>query len=118
MVAWAARDDEIIMHFEGQPISSRDSQEGLASSALLDLDAVSVIVVPHLDRIYTEMGRLCAHREGDPHRWVNPEFHGWWSGRGFRINVEVATGNIVNIGDFLRHFYASYHPFYNGNQPL
>src|SRR5690606_29271594 len=25
MVAWAARDDEIIMHFEGQPISSRDS---------------------------------------------------------------------------------------------
>jgi hypothetical protein len=118
MVAWAARDDEIIMHFEGQPISSKDSQEGLANSALLDLDAVSVIVVPHLDRIYAQMGRLCANREGDPHRWVNPEFHGWWSGRGFRINVDVATGNIVDIGDFLRHFYASYHPFYNGNQPL
>jgi len=118
MVAWAARDDEIIMHFEGQAISSKDIQEGLANSALLDLDAVSVLVVPHLDRIYAQMGQLCQNRDGDPHRWVNPEFHGWWSGRGFRINVDVATGNIINIGDFLRHFYASYHPFYNGNQPL
>jgi len=27
-------------------------------------------------------GRRCADRPGDPHRWVNPEFHGWWSGRG------------------------------------
>ena len=56
--------------------------------------------------------------EGDPHRWVNPEFHGWWSGRGFRINVDVATGNLIDLDEFLRHFYASYHPFYNGNQPL
>ena len=118
MVAWAARDNEIIMHFEGQAVSSRHSSEGLASGTPLDLDSVSTLVVPHLDRIYAEMGRLCAGREGDPHRWVNPEFHGWWSGRGFRINVDVATGQIVDLGDFLRHFYASYHPYYNGNQPL
>ncbi len=118
MVAWAARDDEIIMHFEGQPISSQDSAEGLASAAPVDLDSVSTVVVPHLDRIYAEMGRRCSGREGDPHRWVNPEFHGWWACRGFRINVDVATGQIINLGKFLRHFYASYHPFYNGNQPL
>ncbi|MGQ4877487.1 hypothetical protein ACOJCM_02775 [Billgrantia sp. LNSP4103-1] len=118
MVAWAARDDEIVMHFEGQPISSMESLSGVAHTLPMDLDPVSLIVVPHLDRIYAEMGRRCIDREGDPHRWVNPEFHGWWSGRGFRINVDVATGQLQDLDEFLRHFYASYHPYYNGNQPL
>ncbi|AVI62867.1 hypothetical protein [Halomonas sp. GFAJ-1] len=118
MVTWAARDDEIIMHFEGQPISSMESALGVAAELPMDLDPVSLIVVPHLDRIYAEMGRRCIGREGDPHRWVNPEFHGWWSGRGFSINVDVATGQLCNVDDFVRHFYASYHPYYNGNQPL
>lgn len=118
MVAWAARDDEIIMHFEGVPVSSMASLSGVAAQVTLDLDPVSLIVVPHLDRIYAEMVRMCAGREGDPHRWVNPEFHGWWSGRGFRINVDVATGKLEGLEGFLRHFYASYHPYYNGNQPL
>ena len=118
MVAWAARDDEIIMHFEGQPISSMASLSGVAQSLPIDLDAVSLLVVPHLDRIYAEMGRRCIGREGDPHRWINPEFHGWWAGRGFRINVDVASGKLDALEDFLRHFYASYHPYYNGNQPL
>ncbi|WNK19285.1 hypothetical protein P1P91_10475 [Halomonas piscis] len=118
MVAWAARDDEIVMHFEGQPISSMASLSGVATELPMDLDPVSLIVVPHLDRIYAEMGRRCIGREGDPHRWVNPEFHGWWSGRGFAINVDVATGKLIDVDAFLRHFYASYHPFYNGNQPL
>ena len=118
MLAWAARDDEIIMHFEGQPISSRESAGGVATTLPTDLDPVSLIVVPHLDRIYAEMGRRCIDRPGDPHRWVNPEFHGWWAGRGFRINVDVPTGNLVDLEEFLRHFYASYHPLYNGDQPL
>ncbi|MDW7744990.1 hypothetical protein [Halomonas sp.] len=118
MVTWAARDDEIIMHFEGMPLSSMASLSGVAKELPMDLDPVSLLVVPHLDRIYAEMGRRCLDREGDPHRWVNPEFHGWWSGRGFRINVDVATGKLHELDDFLRHFYASYHPYYNGNQPL
>ncbi|MGM0833119.1 hypothetical protein M0220_02010 [Halomonas qinghailakensis] len=118
MVAWAARDDEIIMHFEGQAISSMESASGVASELPMDLDPASLIVVPHLDRIYAEMGRRCIGREGDPHRWVNPEFHGWWSGRGFSINVDVATGQLSGVDNFIRHFYASYHPYYNGNQPL
>ncbi|MGM0693620.1 MAG: hypothetical protein ACQEUN_09500 [Pseudomonadota bacterium] len=118
MVTWAARDDEIIMHFEGMPLSSMASLSGVAKELPMDLDPVSLLVVPHLDRIYAEMGRRCIGREGDPHRWVNPEFHGWWSGRGFRINVDVTTGKLHELDDFLRHFYASYHPYYNGNQPL
>lgn len=118
MVTWAARDDEIIMHFEGQPVSSQESLSGVATTLPIDLDAVSLLVVPHLDRIYAEMGRRCIGREGDPHRWVNPEFHGWWAGRGFRLNVDVPTGNLVDLDDFIRHFYAAYHPYHNGNQPL
>ncbi|MFG2196779.1 hypothetical protein [Streptomyces sp. NPDC048639] len=118
VVVWAARDDEILMHFEGQPISSKDSASGLASTLPMDLDPVSLLVVPHLDRIYAEMGRRCAARPGDPHRWVNPEFHGWWAARGFHINVDVATGNLVDLDAFLRQFHASYHPAYNGDQPL
>ena len=118
MVVWAARDDEILMHFEGQPISSKDSETGVASTLPMDLDPVSLLVVPHLDRIYAEMGRRCAARPGDPHRWVNPEFHGWWAARGFHINVDVETGNLVDLDEFLRQFHASYHPSYNGEQPL
>lgn len=118
MVAWAVRDDEIIMHFEGQPISSNDSISGIAKELPMDLDPASLILVPHLDRIYAEMGRRCIGREGDPHRWVNPEFHGWSCGRGFRINVDVATGKLIELETFLRHFYASYHLDYNGGQPL
>jgi hypothetical protein len=118
MLTWAARDNEIIMHFEGTPVSSATSRGGVASEVTFDLDPVSLVVVPHLDRIYAEMGRLCIGREGDPHKWVNPEFHGWSAGRGFRINVDVATGKLAGLEEFLRYFYACYHPDYNGNQPL
>lgn len=118
IIASTARDDELVMHFEGKAISSRGFQSSLTRPLPMDLDPVSLVLVPHLDFIYSEMGKLCAGREGDPHRWINPEFHGWHVNRGFRINVDVTTGNLIEIEDFLRHFYAYYHPYYNGNQPL
>lgn len=118
LLAWAARDDEIIMHFEGQPISSAQAPAGLAPQMTLDVDPVSLLVVPHLDRIYAAMMQACIGREGDPHRWVNPEFHGWWTGRGFQINVDVSTGLLAEPEAFFRHFSACYHPLYNGNRPL
>ncbi len=117
LVAQVARFDSILMHFEGQAINSG----GLAAGNLLgilDNDPVSTLLSPHLDRIYHEMGSRCSGRGEDPHCWVNPEFHGWWVGREFAIAVDVATGGLKDLDHFLRHFYASYHPLYNGNQPM
>lgn len=118
LIAQAARFDSIMMHFEGQPIASAQLPAGLARTIPLDTDPVSVVLVPHLDRIYHEMGRLCAERGEDPHRWINPEFHGWWVGRQFLIAVDIASGQLTGYEQFVREFYASYHPFYNGNQPV
>ncbi|MDX1587599.1 MAG: hypothetical protein R3296_01580 [Oleiphilaceae bacterium] len=118
MLAWAARDDEVVMRFEGVSISSRDLGTGLASEPPVDVDAVSLLTVPHLDRIYFEMGRRSAGRGEDPHKWVNAEFHGDHVGHGFRIAVDVFTGGLKDFEGFVRDFYAAYHPYYNGNIPV
>ncbi|PLX50309.1 MAG: hypothetical protein C0613_04490 [Desulfobulbaceae bacterium] len=118
LIAQAARYDSILMHFEGHSLDSAELPPGLAKSFPLDTDPVSMLLVPHLDRIYNEMGRLCAGRDGDPHRWINPELHGWWVGRQFIIAVDVATGNLKEYDDFLHQFYRSYHPLFNDNQPV
>ncbi|MEQ6887959.1 hypothetical protein ABE957_04625 [Halomonas sp. CS7] len=117
-VAWAARDDEIVMRFEGDNISSRELGTGLASEPPVDVDAVSLLTVPHLDRIYFEMGRRSAGRGEDPHKWVNAEFHGEQVGHGFCIAVDVFTGGLKDFEGFVRDFYATYHPYYNGNIPV
>jgi hypothetical protein len=118
LISQATRFDGILMHFEGQPLASASLPAGLLRSVPLDADPVSILLVPHLDRIYAAMGELCADRGEDPHRWINPEFHGWWVGREFVIAVDVATGLLHEYESFVRHFYASYHPLYNGNQPI
>lgn len=118
ILAWAARDDEIVMRFEGNSISSRELGTGLATEPPVDVDAVSLLTVPHLDRIYFEMGRRSVGRGEDPHKWVNAEFHGDHVGHGFRIAVDVFTGGLKDFEGFIRDFYAAYHPFYNGNIPV
>ncbi len=118
MIAWAARDDDLVMHFEGQRLSSRELAADAPAVTPMDVDAVSAVLVPHLDRIYHAMGALCAGRGDDPHRWINPEFHGWWVGRGFRLAVDLASGRLKDYDAFVRYFYACYNPLYNGNQPL
>lgn len=118
LIAQVSRGDRLVLHFEGTAIDTGTLPPGLATSTLLDTDPVSVLLVPHLDRAYAEMGRRCAGRLEDPHRWINPELHGWWVGRDFHIAVDVATGALQDYEGFLRHFHASYHPQYNGNQPV
>ena len=118
LVAWAARDDEIIMRFEGQQVSSKGLEPGLAKEPPMDVDPVSLILVPHLDRIYAEMWRLCGMRDDDLHRWINPEMYGWWVSHGFRVVADSETGKLADYEGFIRTFYASYHPYYNGNLPV
>jgi hypothetical protein len=118
IISQAAEFDTVLMKFEGTQIDSKDLPAGLAGFGPIDADPVSVLLVSHLDRIYAEMGRLCVGRTGDPHRWINPEFHGWWVARDCAVAVDVATGKLANCDNFLRRFLSMYHPSYNGGRPL
>ncbi len=118
LVRWASRDNQVVMEFEGHTLNSSYLYSGVVSQWSLDLDPLSLVLVPHLDRIYMEMGRLSQGRGEDPHRWINPEFHGWWVNRGFAIAVDVETGKLKDTDTFIRTFYSLYNPLYNGNTPV
>ncbi|MEQ8485668.1 MAG: hypothetical protein RIB46_15015 [Pseudomonadales bacterium] len=118
LVAGAAAFDDLTMTFEGQPISGAAARAAQPPLVLMDVDPVSVLLVPLLNGVYEEMGRRCADRGEDPHRWINPELHGWWVGREFNIAVDIHDGALVAFRDFLHGFWAAYHPLHNGNQPV
>lgn len=115
---WALRDNSLTMHFEGEAINSAELGAGVVQSWSYDLDTFSLVLVPHLDRIYMEMGRRAAARGEDPHRWINPEFHGWWVHRGFAIAVDIHTQKLDRLENFITTFYTVYNPLYNGNTPV
>jgi hypothetical protein len=118
MITWAARDGEIDLHFEGDLIRSSELTEGLIEDLHTELDTVSLLLVPHLDKIYWEMGRRIAGRGEDGHRWINPEFHGWWVHRGFATTIDYATGAVIDFAGFIRRFHAAYHPYFNDGGEL
>ncbi len=118
LITWAARDNEVDMHFEGALLQSTQLGSGLVEELHTELDSVSLVLVPHLDRIYIEMGRRIAGREEDGHRWINPEFHGWWVHRSFATTIQYSTGAVIDFSGFIRLFYSAYHPAYNGGRTL
>ncbi len=118
LLAWAARDDGVLMTFRGLPLSSAFLPQGGAGQVGSDLDPVSLVLVPHLDRVYAEMTRLASTASGDQHIQVNLEFHGWRVGRGFAIAVDVPSGRLTEYEDFIRLFYACYDPAYQGGHPV
>lgn len=118
LTRWAVRDDNISMTFEGETLDSAAIPDLTGGRWYYDLDPLSLVLVPHLDRIYEEMARRCAGRGEDYHKWVNPEFHGWRVNRGFAIAVDVHTGGLKNLREFIERFYTLYHPFHNNNVPV
>ncbi len=118
LIARAARDADVVMHFEGAALRSSELSFGLAQTLHTELDPVSLVLTSHLDKIYMEMSRRTIGRGEDGHKWVNPELHGWWVHRGFAALIDLATDAIQNFDAFVRRFYAAYHPQYNGGRAL
>ena len=112
-IARAARDNDIDMTFEGDVIHSGLLETGVAEDIHRELDPVSIILVPHLDKIYNEMMKRTLLRGDDGHKWVNPEFYGEWIPRGFVNLVDSVTGAVTNYSAFVQLFYATHHPDYN-----
>ncbi len=112
----AAELDDLVLSFEGEPIRASEAGAGMAKTLHTELDPVSLVLTPHLDRIYVEMGRRTVGRRGDGHRWVNREMHGAWVAPDFAELIDLARGGIADLDGFIRLFHASYHPDFNGGR--
>lgn len=114
----AARDGLVQMPFEGILLKSNELPS-INEFLDLDLDPVSIVLVPHLDRLYAEMMRRVALRQEDSHKWVNPAFYGRWVASGFASAfLDLGQATVGGFEDFVRLFYASHHPAYNDGHPL
>ncbi|MCC5920228.1 MAG: hypothetical protein LAT68_08490 [Cyclobacteriaceae bacterium] len=114
----AASQDKLEMRFESHLINSQLLGQGLVSELDLQLDSVSLVLVPHMDRIYNEMMRLGFGRGEDAHKWVNPTLYGQWISTGFANAFNELSQAIVDYPDFIKTFYATHHPDYNGGLNL
>ncbi|MCC5944385.1 MAG: hypothetical protein JJT94_05575 [Bernardetiaceae bacterium] len=114
----AALNDNIEMRFEGKLIQANFLEKGLVKNLDLKLDSVSLVLVPHIDRIYNHLMGLVALRGADPHKWVNPALYGQWIPIGFAYAFEPLSQAIVNYEEFVRNFYSTHHPDYNGGLNL
>ena len=117
-ITHAARDNDMEMMFEGIPIHSSLLVGGVANEIQQDLDPVSCVLVPHLDKIYNEMMKRTILRGEDGHKWVNPEFYGKWIPTGFINAIDQMTLNVTNYPSFIKLFYATHHPDYNEGYEL
>jgi hypothetical protein len=118
-IAGAARDGFITAEFEGQSLRSDQCVEvRLEDATDPDMDPVSVVLVPHLDRLYNTMLSLAAGRNADPHRWVNPSLYGRWVAQGFASALDPGAVTISHHPVFVRRFFATHHPDYNDGHEL
>lgn len=118
MITTVATANNLIMRFENQDLESLKLGKVLVDKLDHALDAVSVIMVPHLDKIYNEMMRRSAGRGEDPHKWTNPAMYGHWIPLGFASAYSYLTNAIQDYEGFVRLFYNSFHPEYNGGREL
>ncbi|WP_070121377.1 hypothetical protein [Bacillus marinisedimentorum] len=118
VIARAARDNEVDMNFEGEMLYSSKIEGGLAPNLHTELDPVSLVLVPHLDRIYNEMMKKTLLRGEDGHKWVNPEFYGNFISRGFSSVLDPLTNAVSDYPGFVKLFYSTHHPEYNEGHEL
>jgi hypothetical protein len=118
MITTVATANNLIMRFENQDLESIKLGKGLVDKLDHALDAVSVILVPHLDKIYNEMMRRSAGRGEDAHKWVNPAMYGQWIPVGFASCYSYPFNAIQDFKGFVRLFYNSFHPDYNGGREM
>ncbi len=117
-IANAARDGFVAAEFEGQELRSDRCADVASGESGSDLDPVSLLLVPHLDRIYATMLGLAAGRNTDPHRWVNPAMYGRWVAPGFASALDPSSVTVSHHSLFVRRFYATHHPDYNDGHEL
>ena len=119
LVIAAARDGHVRMQFEGQDLRSDQLGGGLVQRLDPDLDPVSLVLVPHLDRLHDEMMRRVALRGEDGHKWTNPALYGRWVPNDFAsVFADIAQTRVDGSADFVRNFYAAHHPAHNGGHKL
>lgn len=106
--------------YEGEVFESRTVGLGLAKDIDLNLDPVSIVLVPHLDKLYNAMMKRAAlkHPFEDPHSSVNPAFYGSFIQNGFLTVYDNVAHAIKDYGMAVSIFYHSYHPEYNGENPV
>ena len=115
----AARDGFVQMNLEDTTYRSSEIPSKHYEALDLTLDAVSLVLVPHLDYIYHHMMIKVALRSEDGHKWINPALYGRWVQRGFAsVFPDRAQTVVTNYEDFVRRFFATHHPAYNDAQPL
>lgn len=118
LVSSAARDGLVQMDFEGTRLDSSQIAEGVSTHVDPELDPVSLVLVPHIDKLYNSMMVTVALRNEDGHKWVNPQLYGRLVPSGFASVFEKLSGNVVCYQDFVRRFYATHHPAYNDGHEL
>ncbi|QNL22836.1 hypothetical protein HZR84_13110 [Hyphobacterium sp. CCMP332] len=118
MIITVATQNNLLIRFENHDLVSNQLGKGLLEKLDYNLDVVSVVLVPHLDKIYNEMMRRSSGRTEDPHKWVNPSMYGHWIQVGFASCYDYLSNSIMDFSGFVRIFYAAFHPDYNGNRHL
>ncbi|MEQ9221603.1 MAG: hypothetical protein RLO17_26340 [Cyclobacteriaceae bacterium] len=118
MVITVATQNNLVMRFENADLVSNQLGKGLVDKLDYDLDGVSIVLVPHLDKIYNEMMLRATGRGEDPHKWVNPAMYGHWIQLGFASAYDYLSNSILDFRGFIKVFYKSFHPDYNNERQL
>lgn len=120
LIVDVAYSDNLIFRFNNTLIQSNQQGGQVGEKFDYRLDAASVVLVPHLDRIYGEMMRQASlyYPGKDPHIYVNPAFYGHWIQTGFMAVYNPITGRIEDYERFVATFFAAFHPEYNDGHDL